>query len=60
VQNGVVYFEKFLSDFVSPLLDSWKALGVSHMLSVIFFSRTLYLERINSTNHPGELSLLCL
>ncbi len=55
----MLYFEKFLSDFVSPILDSWKALGVSHMLTVVFFSRTFYLERVNATNQPGETMHTC-
>jgi hypothetical protein len=54
-QNGDLYFEKFLREFVSPLLDKWKALGVSHMLTVVFFSRTFFLERITSTMHPGTV-----
>lgn len=53
VQNGDLYFEKFLRDFVSPLLDKWKTLGVSHMLTVVFFSRTLFLERVTSNINPG-------
>lgn len=52
-QNGDLYFEKFLRDFVSPLLDRWKTLGASHMLTVVFFSRTFYLERVTSNHHPG-------
>lgn len=51
-QNGNLYFEKFLLEFVSPLLDLWKSLGASHMLSVIFFARTFYLETIDSLHHP--------
>jgi hypothetical protein len=53
-QNGDLYFEKFLRDFVSPLLDKWRSLGVSHMLTVVFFSRTLFLERVTSNVHPGR------
>jgi hypothetical protein len=51
-----MYFEKFLKEFASPILDSWKSLGVSHMLTVIFFARTLYLDRISTNTHPGNLS----
>lgn len=43
-QNGELYFEKFLSRFVDNLLDRWKALSVSHALTVIFFARTLYVD----------------
>ena len=41
-QAGDLYYEKFLSRFVGPLLDRWNALSVSHSLSVVFFSRTLF------------------
>lgn len=41
---------------MSPLLDKWRNLGVSHMLTVVFFSRTLFLERVTSNYNPGELS----
>eukprot|EP01041_Mallomonas_annulata_P004950 gene4950-9893_t len=46
-QNGDLYFEKFLNKFVDPLLDRWKALSVTHSLSVIFFARTLYIDNDN-------------
>jgi hypothetical protein len=46
-QNGDLYFEKFLLKFVEPLIDQWKSMGVSHLLSVIFFARTLYPASIN-------------
>jgi hypothetical protein len=42
--NGDLYFEKFLSKFVEPLIDRWRLLGVSHSLSVVFFSRTLHID----------------
>eukprot|EP00605_Chrysophyceae_sp_TOSAG23-4_P001340 GSChrysophyteH1.ASY1.ANO1.1457.1 assembled CDS len=41
-QAGDLYYEKFLNKFVGPLLDRWNALSVSHSLSVVFFSRTLF------------------
>lgn len=46
-----LYFEKFLHKFVEPLIDQWKALGVSHLLSVIFFARTLF--PMNSSTSTG-------
>ena len=50
-----MYFEKFLKEFANPIIDSWKSLGVSHMLTVIFFARTLYLEKkIDMKTHPGK------
>jgi hypothetical protein len=52
-QNGDLYFEKFLYKFVEPLLDRWKALQVSHSLSVVFFARTLYLDRVDSISTPN-------
>lgn len=52
-----MYFEKFLKEFVGPVFDSWKALGVSHMLTVIFFARSLYLDdRIAPNLFPELLS----
>lgn len=54
-----MYFDKFLKEFVGPIFDSWKNLGVSHMLTVIFFARTIYLDRITRLSHPGNnLSLI--
>ena len=53
-QNNDLYFEKFLSKFVDPLLDQWKSLGVSHLLSVIFFARTLYPEAVNHKTNSGS------
>lgn len=56
-KDGEIYFEKFLKDFVSPVFDSWKALGVTHMLTIIFFARTLYLdERLSPSTHPELFS----
>jgi hypothetical protein len=56
-KDGELYFEKFLKDFVSPVFDSWKALGVTHMLTIIFFARTLYLdERLSPSTHPELFS----
>ncbi len=39
--DGEVYYEKFLA-FVRILLDNWRALDVSHSLSVVFFTRMFY------------------
>lgn len=52
-QNGDVYFEKFLYKFTGPLLDRWKALATSHMLTVIFFARTLYPDITERTDCDG-------
>jgi hypothetical protein len=51
-QNGDLYFEKFLNKFVEPLFDRWKSLNVSHSLTVVFFARTLYLDRVDSMFAP--------
>lgn len=53
-QNNDLYFEKFLLKFVDPLLDQWKSLGVSHLLSVIFFARTLYPERSSASGRGSR------
>jgi DEP domain-containing protein 5 len=41
---GNTYFELFLNLFVAPILDMWRAKDVSHSLSVVFFSRTFYVD----------------
>ena len=51
-QNGDLYFEKFLNQFADPLFDRWKALGVTHSLTVVFFGRTLYLDGVDPTLTP--------
>ena len=48
-ENGDLYFEKFLRKFVDPVLDKWRALQVTHQLSVIFFARSIYLDRVEFT-----------
>lgn len=40
-EQGDLYFEKFLRKFVSPVLDIWKSLGVSHSLTIVFFARSI-------------------
>ncbi|CAM9485007.1 unnamed protein product, partial [Ectocarpus fasciculatus] len=40
-QNGDLYFEKVLSKFISPVLDKWKALSVTHSLTIVFFTRSI-------------------
>ena len=39
--DGEVYYEKFLA-FAKILLENWRALEVSHSLSVVFFTRMYY------------------
>ncbi len=51
-QNGDIYFEKFLHKFVEPIFDKWKLLAVSHSLTVIFFTRTLYLNKSDKMVQP--------
>lgn len=41
--SGELYYEKFLT-FAKTVLDKWKALDVSHSLSVVFFSRMYYYQ----------------
>ena len=40
--HGDMYFEKLLHKLIAPLLEKWRALSVSHSLTVVFFSRTLF------------------
>ena len=51
-QNGDIYFEKFLHKFVGPIFDKWKLLAASHSLTVIFFTRTLYLNKADKSVNP--------
>ena len=51
-KNGDLYFEKFLNQFADPLFDRWKALSVTHSLTVVFFARTLYLDGVDPTLTP--------
>ena len=53
-RNGDLYFEKFLNKFVDPLFDRWKALGVSHSLTVIFFARTLFMDNNNNNTNTNN------
>ena len=43
-QNGDLYFEKVLSKFISPVLDKWKALSVTHSLTIVFFTRSVIVD----------------
>ena len=52
-QNGDLYFEKFLLKFTDPLIDRWKSLSVSHSLTVIFFTRSLFSDRVDPLFLPG-------
>eukprot|EP00551_Chaetoceros_affinis_P006665 CAMPEP_0203671262 /NCGR_PEP_ID=MMETSP0090-20130426/7095_1 /ASSEMBLY_ACC=CAM_ASM_001088 /TAXON_ID=426623 /ORGANISM="Chaetoceros affinis, Strain CCMP159" /LENGTH=1430 /DNA_ID=CAMNT_0050536291 /DNA_START=64 /DNA_END=4353 /DNA_ORIENTATION=+ len=49
-QNGCceIYFDKFVS-FMKRLFEEWKALDVSHSLTILFFSRTY----INNAKKPS-------
>jgi hypothetical protein len=47
-QNGELYFEKFLSKFVIPVLDKWKALNVTHSLTIVYFARSLVVNVKNN------------
>lgn len=49
-QNGELYFDKFLTKFVNPVLDQWKSLGVFHSLSIVYFTRTYYFTDPNIRN----------
>jgi DEP domain-containing protein 5 len=46
-QNGDMYFEKLLYKLITPLLEKWKALAVSHSLTVVFFARTMYIGTLD-------------
>ena len=53
LQNGDLFFEKFLNKFVDRLFDRWKALSVTHALSVIFFARTIYVSTETPSIHDN-------
>ena len=48
-QHGDLHIEKFFAKFADPLFDHWKALGASHSLTVIYFTRSLFLEDPNGS-----------
>lgn len=50
---GDLYFEKFLHKFVEPLMSKWKALSVSHSLTIIFFARS-YRHCYSETSNKYE------
>lgn len=52
-QKGDLYFEKFLYKFTEPLIDRWKLLSVSHSLTVIFFARSVFVDRVDPLFAPG-------
>jgi len=41
--DGEVYYEKFLH-FAKTVFEQWRALDVSHSLSVVFFTRVYYYQ----------------
>lgn len=41
-RDGQLHFEKALYDFIPTLMQKWKAVGASHLVTVIMSSRTLY------------------
>jgi Vacuolar membrane-associated protein Iml1 len=45
--NGQLYLEIFISDFVTTLLQKWKALQATHSLTVVFFSRTFFIYKVD-------------
>ena len=51
-KSGRTYFEVFLDQFVSPILDQWRAKDVSHSLSVVFFARTFFVNGTATPNGP--------
>lgn len=50
--KGDMYFEKFLNKFIDPLFDRWKALSVSHSLTVAFFARSIITSPVDSLVSP--------
>eukprot|EP00002_Diphylleia_rotans_P026218 TRINITY_DN5217_c0_g1_i1.p1 TRINITY_DN5217_c0_g1~~TRINITY_DN5217_c0_g1_i1.p1 ORF type:complete len:1497 (+),score=312.24 TRINITY_DN5217_c0_g1_i1:47-4537(+) len=41
-EYGLLYFEKVVSHFLRNLFEKWTTAGVTHKISLIFFSRTHY------------------
>ena len=52
-QQGDLYFEKLLYKLVTPMVEKWKHLSVSHSLTVVFFARTMYMGELD----PGKETL---
>tara|TARA_A100001015_G_scaffold239564_1_gene272897 strand:+ start:204 stop:6080 length:5877 start_codon:yes stop_codon:yes gene_type:complete len=47
-EKGDLYFEKFLMQFVEPMMERWKEMSVTHSLSIVFFGRTILYENHES------------
>ncbi|CAN0091519.1 unnamed protein product, partial [Phaeothamnion confervicola] len=45
--DGQLYLEVFVQNFVKTLLEKWKALQATHSLTVVLFTRTVFLSRVD-------------
>jgi DEP domain-containing protein 5 len=46
-QNGEIIFEKCVNGFLPELFSKWKAIGASHVVSIVMFSRVFYQDPID-------------
>ena len=54
-EDGDLYFEKAVHGFLPELFSNWSAIGVTHIVSVVLFSRIYYddLTEQDFAEHPG-------
>lgn len=45
--DGQLYFERAVNDFLPLLFQKWKTLGATHLLTIICTSRTYYTKNTN-------------
>ncbi|KAG5178380.1 hypothetical protein JKP88DRAFT_168687, partial [Tribonema minus] len=45
--TGQLYLEIFISEFVTKLLQKWKAIQATHSLTIAFFTRTFFLNNVD-------------
>ncbi|KAI8979791.1 hypothetical protein BDF20DRAFT_913299 [Mycotypha africana] len=48
-EDGELYFEKAVSNFLPHLFSKWKEEGTNHVVSVILFTRVFYETKIDDT-----------
>lgn len=48
--TGQLYLEIFMSEFVAKLVAKWKAIQATHSLTIVFFTRTFFLNTIDTAD----------
>ena len=53
--NNEIYFNKFITKFVNIVFNYWKALNVTHSLTVVYFARSIiYTTDTNTNNNAAD------